>query len=98
MFHMIMCGRRYIFCTLWSVSLDNIQSFEAEVTCLFVKSVRQCCQGLFAFTILLVSPLAFADEPRIFRIGTGEIGGTYYPIGGVIASAHQQSNRSASLR
>ena len=51
-----------------------------------MKSVRQCCQGLFAFTILLVSPLAFADEPRIFRIGTGEIGGTYYPIGGIIAS------------
>ena len=34
-----------------------------------------------------MSPLAFADEPRIFRIGTGEIGGTYYPIGGIIASA-----------
>ena len=43
--------------------------------------------GLFALTILLVSLLAFADEPRIFRIGTGEIGGTYYPIGGIIASA-----------
>ena len=54
---------------------------------MFVKSVRQCCLGLFAFTILLVSPLAFADEPRIFRIGTGGIGGTYYPIGGIIASA-----------
>ena len=33
------------------------------------------------------SPRAFADEPRIFRIGTGEIGGTYYPIDGIIASA-----------
>ena len=33
--------------------------------------------GLFALTILLVSPLAFADESRIFRIGTGDIGGTY---------------------
>ena len=52
-----------------------------------MKIIRQCCLGLFAFTILLVSPLAFADEPRIFWIGTGEIGGTYYPIGGIIASA-----------
>ena len=54
---------------------------------MFVKSVRQCCLGLFALAIILMSPLAYADEPRIFRIGTGGIGGTYYPIGGIIASA-----------
>ena len=74
-------------CTLWSVSLDNIQGFEAEVTCLFVKSVRQCCLAFCLNDTIGVTPLAFAEEPRIFRIGTGDIGGTYYPIGGIIASA-----------
>ena len=28
-----------------------------------------------------------ADEMKIFRIGTGGIGGTYYPVGGLIAQA-----------
>lgn len=37
---------------------------------------------------LLASPLAIAnDELHLFRIGTGGISGTYYPIGGMIGSA-----------
>jgi hypothetical protein len=30
---------------------------------------------------------AFAQAPQFFRIGTGSAGGTYYPIGGIIANA-----------
>jgi len=39
-------------------------------------------------TPLLAGPPAAADEElRLFRIGTGGISGTYYPIGGMIGSA-----------
>jgi TRAP transporter TAXI family solute receptor len=40
-------------------------------------------------TLLLGHPLAKANEPelRIFRIGTGGVSGTYYPIGGIIGNA-----------
>ncbi len=30
---------------------------------------------------------AFAQAPQFFRIGTGSAGGTYYPIGGIVANA-----------
>jgi len=36
---------------------------------------------------LTVSSIAQAQEMRFFRIGTGGAGGTYYPIGGLIANA-----------
>ncbi|MCH7796179.1 MAG: hypothetical protein IH900_13720, partial [Proteobacteria bacterium] len=36
---------------------------------------------------LLVPLLSFAQEVRYFRIGTGSTAGTYFPIGGIIASA-----------
>jgi TRAP transporter TAXI family solute receptor len=38
------------------------------------------------FTILVAS-LAWADEPRFFRIGTAGTTGTYFQVGGIIASA-----------
>jgi TRAP transporter TAXI family solute receptor len=36
---------------------------------------------------LLTDATAWAKSPRFFRIGTGSTGGTYFPIGGLIASA-----------
>jgi TRAP transporter TAXI family solute receptor len=36
---------------------------------------------------LLGSDAARAQAPQFFRIGTGSAGGTYYPIGGIIANA-----------
>jgi hypothetical protein len=40
-----------------------------------------------AVTLILVSAGAFAQELRLIRIGTGSTGGTYFPVGGLIASA-----------
>lgn len=36
--------------------------------------------------LLAVAGPARADEPQILRIGTGGVGGTYYPIGSIIAA------------
>lgn len=36
---------------------------------------------------LLTATAAFAQNPIFFRIGTGSAGGTYFPIGGVIANS-----------
>ena len=41
---------------------------------------------VLASAVLLAGPLA-AQEMKFFRIGTGGVGGTYYPIGGLIANA-----------
>ncbi|MCP5364667.1 MAG: TAXI family TRAP transporter solute-binding subunit [Hyphomicrobiales bacterium] len=46
--------------------------------------VRTACLGLAAFGMRLP---VFAQEPRFVRIGTGAIGGTYFPVGGLIANA-----------
>ncbi len=51
------------------------------------------CRARLVTGILLVFVLAAAGVPasaqdmRFFRIGTGDTGGTYYPIGGLIANA-----------
>ena len=42
--------------------------------------------GLVLFVIGTIFPTQ-ADDLQFFRIGTGGIAGTYYPIGGIIASA-----------
>lgn len=49
-------------------------------------SVPRCVVLSVVFT-LSVCFAAAAQDARFFRIGTGGIGGTYYPIGGIIASA-----------
>ena len=41
---------------------------------------------------------ATAQEMKFFRIGTGSAGGTYFPIGGIIANAISRSSRFAPLR
>ena len=38
-------------------------------------------------TALAVAPAAQAQDMKFFRIGTGSAGGTYFPIGGLIANA-----------
>jgi TRAP transporter TAXI family solute receptor len=43
--------------------------------------------GLAAAGAALAPGLAGAQTPQFFRIGTGSAGGTYYPIGGIIANA-----------
>ena len=37
--------------------------------------------------VLAVSSVAQAQDMKFWRIGTGGAGGTYYPIGGLIANA-----------
>ena len=52
---------------------------------------------ILGISLLLGNPFAFgqAEELRFFRIGTGGIAGTYYPIGGMIA--HAISNPPGSI-
>ncbi len=44
--------------------------------------------------ILLAGAAAEAQEMKFFRIGTGGAGGTYFPIGGLIANAISHPPRS----
>ena len=45
--------------------------------------------AIFGIALMLGSPFTFsqAQDIRFFRIGTGGIAGTYYPIGGMISNA-----------
>ena len=67
-----------------------------------VMAMRRCGRrgatigvlGLFILSVWLVSGLGLAsqalaqdDDIRFFRIGTGSTSGTYFPVGGIIASA-----------
>jgi uncharacterized protein len=53
----------------------------------FVMSSVFRCTALAMTAFFVVTVAATAQDARFFRIGTGGIGGTYYPIGGIIASA-----------
>jgi TRAP transporter TAXI family solute receptor len=44
-------------------------------------------RALLALGLTLAAGAAQAQAPTFFRIGTGSAGGTYYPIGGIIANA-----------
>ena len=46
---------------------------------------RRMLIALFALTVLGGTPPGPTQEMRFFRIGTGGVAGTYYPIGGLIA-------------
>lgn len=48
-------------------------------------SLRGAAAGLLS--ALFIAGPALGQDMRFFRIGTGGVGGTYYPIGGIIASA-----------
>ncbi|MFK7963271.1 MAG: TAXI family TRAP transporter solute-binding subunit [Burkholderiaceae bacterium] len=43
--------------------------------------------GATAIGLVMASSAATAQEMKFFRIGTGGAGGTYFPIGGIIANA-----------
>lgn len=65
-----------------------IQRFVATI-----NSARQlCCKCLLAFTVLAVTatPLRASDSDLIVRIGTGGSGGSYLPIGSLIASSFSE--------
>jgi uncharacterized protein len=54
------------------------------------RGVWHCWRGLVCaslFFATLVCAAALAQEPRFFRIGTAATGGSFFEIGGVIASA-----------
>ena len=56
------------------------------------SAARRPFAARLAFSIVLLvaglaAGLAMAQEMRFFRIGTGTTGGTYFPIGGLIANA-----------
>ena len=53
-------------------------------------SVSSCVLRVAALAVFVAVggvSMATAEDARFFRIGTGGIGGTYYPIGGIIANA-----------
>ena len=41
----------------------------------------------FVFSTFVLVGNTFAQDVKFFKIGTGGTGGTYYPIGGLIANA-----------
>lgn len=53
----------------------------------FSWASRRAVLAAVAAAGLAASAPAWAQAPQFFRIGTGAAGGTYYPIGGMIANA-----------
>lgn len=53
----------------------------------FSCASRRAVLAAVAAAGLAASAPAWAQAPQFFRIGTGAAGGTYYPIGGMIANA-----------
>lgn len=49
--------------------------------------LKKALAAVAATGLLVTASLAVAQDMRFFRIGTGGTGGTYYPIGGLIANA-----------
>lgn len=58
-------------------------------------SRRTAMMGAVALSSLSLSPAARA-QAKFFRIGTGGTGGTYYPVGGMIANAVSSDKVNAS--
>src|SRR5438270_2654621 len=50
-------------------------------------AARRILGALFAVAAIGLALSAWADEPRFFRIGTAGTTGTYFQIGGILASA-----------
>jgi TRAP transporter TAXI family solute receptor len=50
-------------------------------------TLRRTILAAAAAAALCAPGAALAQAPQFFRIGTGSAGGTYYPIGGIIANA-----------
>jgi TRAP transporter TAXI family solute receptor len=67
-----------------------------KVAPVFVMPNVLRCTALTVVTVFALTVGAAAQDARFFRIGTGGIGGTYYPIGGIIASAISSPHGSRS--
>jgi TRAP transporter TAXI family solute receptor len=52
-----------------------------------MPALRRTLLAAAATAGLVMASAASAQAPQFFRIGTGSAGGTYYPIGGIIANA-----------
>jgi TRAP transporter TAXI family solute receptor len=52
-----------------------------------MPTLRRTLLAAAATAGLVMASAASAQAPQFFRIGTGSAGGTYYPIGGIIANA-----------
>ena len=52
-----------------------------------MQKVRSLVAAVAATAILVLGGVAVAQESKFFKIGTGSAGGTYFPIGGLIANA-----------
>lgn len=52
-----------------------------------MPALRRTLLAAAATAGLVMTSAASAQAPQFFRIGTGSAGGTYYPIGGIIANA-----------
>lgn len=59
-------------------------------------SRREAMKGAAALAALATSGRAALAQAKFFRIGTGGTGGTYYPIGGLIANAITSDKLNAS--
>jgi len=53
----------------------------------FVPAARALTGLITAALLVLGSALVSAEDIRFFRIGTGTTGGTYFPVGGMLANA-----------
>jgi TRAP transporter TAXI family solute receptor len=53
----------------------------------FVPAARALIGLIAAAMLVLGSGLVSAEDMRFFRIGTGTTGGTYFPVGGMLANA-----------
>ncbi|MFM9975006.1 MAG: TAXI family TRAP transporter solute-binding subunit [Beijerinckiaceae bacterium] len=60
-----------------------------------IFSRREALMGAASLTALAAAGPAFA-QTKFFRIGTGGTGGTYFPIGGIIANAVSTATVNAS--
>ena len=54
---------------------------------MFISSFVQHCAAIAVIVTVAAISAAMAQDARFFRIGPGDIGDTYYPIGGIIANA-----------
>ena len=59
-----------------------------------ISSFVQHCAAITVIVTVAAILAAMAQDGRFFRIGTGGTGGTYYPIGGIIANAISNPPRS----
>ncbi|NUB13000.1 TAXI family TRAP transporter solute-binding subunit [Azospirillum brasilense] len=58
----------------------------------FMSKTRRLAFAAVAGAVAIGAPVAVAQTPAFFRIGTGGTAGTYYPVGGLIANVISGTN------